>query len=185
MAMRRRRGRSPTQYSDATNAVEAEPLDEDDQKELVESLEKEAAEQTKLFQAMFGFGIGGMAIVFSLIFPVLCPEECNVDRTTAMACWSHSIYSSILNAWVVYPFISRRSLTTKPPSIAIDLVLQTIPIALWFAGFFGPDDDFFHVALFIGNILTFLGARIMYWDVQSTKKSLESLDAARYRHKTL
>lgn len=187
MSMRRRRGRSPTQYTESTNAdrLQDDPLDEDDQKELVKSLRKEADDQTRLFQALFGFGIGGMAIVFSLIFPLLCPDECNVDRATAMACWSHAIYSSGLNTWLVYPFLFRRSLTTQPPSIVIDLALQTIPIVLWLVGVFGPDEDFFHVALFIGNTFTFLGARLMYWDIRSTRKSLESLDAARYRHKTL
>ena len=186
MSMRKRRGRSKTRYSESTNADQnEEPMDEDDQIEFIKSLEKEAADQTHFFQAVFGFGIGGMAIIFSLIFPLLCPDECNVDRETAIACWSHSVFSSGGHAWSVYPFVFRRSLSTGSPPIAIDVALQAIPIVLWFIGFFSKDEDHFHLALLMGNIVTFLGARMIHWDIQSTKRSLENLDAARYSHKSL
>jgi hypothetical protein len=189
MVTRNRRGRSQTRYSESTNAVDDpnddEPLDEDDQQDLIESLEREAANQTGFFHAVFGFGIGGMAIVFSLIFPLLCPDECSAEKGAALACWSHALFSSGLHGWSIHPFALKRSVTTRPPSIAVDIILQAIPIVLWFTGFISKDEDHFHLALLIGNFVTFLGARLMYWDLQSTKRSLEDLDAARYRHKSL
>jgi hypothetical protein len=186
MVTRNRRGRSHTRYSESTNAdPNDEPLDEDDQQELIESLEREAAIQTRFFHALFGFGIGGMAIVFSLIFPLLCPDECAAEKGTALACWSHAVFSSGLHAWSIHPFVLKRSVTTRPPSIVVDIILQAIPIVLWFTRFVSKDEDHFHLALLIGNFVTFFGARLMYWDVQSTKRSLEELDAARYKHKSL
>jgi len=195
---RKRRGRSTTKYSDSTNAngTTSEDdddvfLDEDDQIELIESLEQEAASQTRFFHGLFGFGIGGMAVVFSLILPVLCPDECSAGNGRAMACWSHSVYSCCLHAWSVHPFVlsKQQSLTTNgPPSIMIDALLQAIPILVWFTGLVDSndgDEDYFHVALLIGNLVTFGGARLMYWDMQSTQRSLEGLNAARYKHKAL
>ena len=188
-SIRKRRGRSQTRYSESTNADRSdehdEPLDEDDQRELVESLEREAAVQTRFFQDVFAFGIGGIAIVFSLTLPLLCPEECTANDGTKLACWSHAVVSSGVHAWSIHPFLLTRSLTTRSPSIVIDVMLQVIPIVLWLTGFVSNDEDHFHLALLIGNLVTFFGARLMYWDVESTKKSIEDLDAARYRHKTL
>ena len=177
----RRRGRSKTRYSESTNAS-AEPMDEDDQIELIESLEKEALEQTMFFQKIYGFGIGGMAIVVSLIFPLLCPDEC---RETPIACWCHAMLSSAVHAWQAIPFAFQIAIVNGPPHMAVDSTFQLIPIVIWLLGFFGNDEDQFHLALLIGNLVTFLGSRLMYWDIQSTKKSLESLDAARYKHKSL
>jgi len=184
----RRRGRSKTRYSESTNAgqgteSEEEPMDEDDQIELVEALELEVAEQTRYFQMAFGYGIGGMAIFVSLIFPLLCQDECYVDRQTTIACWTHSVLSSLVHAWTVYPFALQRN--QRPRPIAIDGTLQLIPILMWWFGFFHNDEEQFHLALLIGNLVTFSGARLMYWDIESTKRSLQSLDAARYRHKSL
>lgn len=137
MTTRNRRGRSQTRYSESTNADRNdEPIDEDVQKELVDFLEREAAVQTRFFSSVFGFGIGGMAMMFSLIFPLLCPDECSAGDGAALACWSHSLFSSGVHAWSIHPFVLKRSLTTRLPSIVVDFTLQTFPIALWLAGFF-------------------------------------------------
>ena len=186
MSLRSRRGRSQTRYSESTNADWSNVLlDEDDQKEFVESIKKEATSQTTFFQAIFCFGIGGIAILFSLILPVLCPDECTKDDEIAPICWYHSIYSSLLHVWSVHPFALRRSLSIKPPRIVIDTTLQAIPITLWCTGIFSKDEDRFHLALLICNIVTFFGARLMYWDMQSTKKSLQNLNNASYSYKAL
>ena len=182
----RRRGRSKTRYSESTNADQAhEPMDEDDQESLVASLEREAATQTRFFHAIFGFGIGGMAVVYSMMLPFLCPEECKVDDGTAVACWLHSVYSSGVHIRSIYPFLFKTSLIAKPTPISMDIALQMIPILLWFTGFISKDEDYLHLALILGNMITFFGARLMYWDIQSTKISLENLDAARYKHKNV
>ena len=209
MAIHNRRGRSKTRYSESTNADAVdhdddddddddddepidEPIDEDDQQELVESLQREAAVQSRFFQNVFGYGIGGMAIVFSLIFPLLCPDECTAEGTiVTLACGSHSVFSSAVHAWSIHPFVLKTSSTTTrspppPPPIIIDVALQVIPILLWLTGFLSTkDEDHFHLALLIGNIVTFIGSRLIYWDIQSTEKALENLDAARYKHKSL
>ena len=110
----RRRGRSKTRYSESTNADQAhEPMDEDDQESLVASLEREAATQTRFFHAIFGFGIGGMAVVYSMMLPFLCPEECKLDDGTAAACWLHSVYSSGVHIRSIYPFLFKTSLISS------------------------------------------------------------------------
>ena len=177
-----RRGRSQTRYSESTNADQDELIDEDDQQELIESLQREAAIQSRFFQNIFGFGIGGMAIVFSLIFPLLCPDECAAEGMGA--CWSHSVFSSALHAWSIHPFVLK-TLSTRSPTTIIDVALQMIPILLWLTGFVSRDEGLFHFALLVGNIVTFIGAHLIYWDMKSTETALGNLDAARYKHKSL
>ena len=175
------RGRSPTKYCTSTNS---DPIDEDEQRELVESLRRDAAVQEMQLFKVYGFGIGGMAIVFSLIFPLLCPDECS---TGAAGCWSHAVYSSLTHLYVIHPFVlkntSTRVLATRMDAVAF--LLQAIPIIFWFAGFFSRGEDNFHLILLIGNAISYLGAHLVCWDMQSTLKSIEELDAARYKHKTL
>eukprot|EP00536_Pseudo-nitzschia_multiseries_P009496 jgi/Psemu1/23330/gm1.23330_g len=201
MPARIRRGRSPTPYQNATNADnfddDASMMDEDDQLELVESLQREAISQTRFFQKLFCYGIGGIAIAISLAFPLLCPDECGADQETAMACWSHSVFSTAVHLRTVRPFASESPPSPSPTTTisrsaaairvqsAIDIVLQVGPIGLWWAGFFSTDEDHFHLALLIGNFVTFLGARLIQWDMQATQHALESLDASRYKHKSL
>jgi len=216
-----RRGRSPTRYEDATNAdididvdvdvdVDADSMmDEDDQRELVETLQREAAAQTRFFQKVFGYGIGGMAMVLSLVFPLLCPDECGVDRETARACWIHSVLSFAVHARTLLPFLSEPSAsklvstskaTSKATSTAtstatatsftipdaVDVLSQAVPILIWWGGLFSThDEDHFHLALLIGNFVTFVGARLMHWDMRATERALEDLDGARYKHKSL
>jgi hypothetical protein len=148
----------------------------------------------------FGYGIGGFAIVFSLIFPLLCPDECaanNNDNNNATICWLHAVYSSLTHAWVIYPFVMKETsqtrrgvskLRTRTDFIVIAF-LQLLPIILWLTGFFiavqQDDDHFFHLALIIGNVVTYIGAHLIHWDIQSTRKAIEELDSARYKHKAL
>jgi len=191
---------------DATNAGnydDDEPMDEDDQRELVKLLQLEAAAQSSFFQKVFGYGIGGTAIFLSLVFPLLCPDECSADRGTALACWSHSVFSCGVHARMIHPFVLQSSSTTTELSSSTtsssastsltittiatntDIALQVIPILLWLTGFFSKDEDHFHLALLISNLVTYLGAHLVFWDMQATQKELESLDAARYKHKAL
>lgn len=192
MTNRNRRGRSPTRYAGATNAnqnqrsEDYEPMDEDDQEELVESLAREAARQSLMFQNAYGYGIGGLAIVFSMVFPLLCGEECAADRWAA--CWSHSLFSAGVHFRSVQPFVWKSSTTRVQPRTrlynSIDIVLQIVPIGLWWTGFL-HDEEHFHLALLIGNLVTVLGARLIHWDMEVTERALEGLDAARYKHKCL
>lgn len=179
-------------------------IDEDDQKDLVESLQSEANIQSIFFQNLFGYGIGGLAILFSLIFPLLCPDECaanyndNNNNNNATICWLHAFYSSLTHAWVIYPFVTKKTSQTrrrvsKIRAITdfIGIALQLLPIILWLTGFFiiavqqDGDAHFFHLALIIGNFVTYIGAQLIYWDIQSTRKAIEELDSARYKHKAL
>jgi hypothetical protein len=175
-------------------------IDEDDQKDLVESLQSEANKQSIFFQNVFGYGIGGFATVFSLIFPLLCPDECannNDNNNKATMCWLHAIYSTLTHAWVTYPFVVKKTSQTRRGGASkirtitdfIGIALQLLPIVLWLTGFFiavqQDDDPFFHLALIIGNVVTCIGAHLIYWDIQSTRKAIEELDSARYKHKAL
>ena len=121
----RNRGRSPTKYSTSTNA---DPIDEDDQRELVESLRRDAAVQEMQLFKVYGFGIGGMAIVFSLIFPLLCPDKCDTSAG-GVFCWSHAVYSALAHLYIIHPFIFKntptRLLTTSTDVVAF--ALQAIP----------------------------------------------------------
>jgi len=184
-----RNRRSSTKYTKSTNA-DGQFIDEDDQKELVEALHREAYIQSIFFQNIFCFGIGGLAIIFSLILPLLYPGEYANDRSTAgsIICYSHAVYSSLTHAWTIHPFILKTSQATgvsKIPTDVVGIVLQAIPIVLWLTGFLTQDEDHIHLALLIGNVVTIIGAHLIYWDMHSTRKAIKELDNARYKHKTL
>mmetsp|Transcript_27033 Transcript_27033/g.30313 ORF Transcript_27033/g.30313 Transcript_27033/m.30313 type:complete len:181 (+) Transcript_27033:50-592(+) len=179
-------------YTKSTNS-DGECIDEDDQKELVESLHREANIQSIFFQNIFCFGIGGLAILFSLTLPLLFPDECANNSSTytagASICCSHAVYSSLTHAWTIHPFILKTSQATagvsKITTDVVGIVLQTIPIVLWLTGFFSQDKDHIHLALLIGNVVTIIGAHLIYWDIYSTRKAIKELYNARYKHKAL
>lgn len=162
-----------------------EPLDEDEQRELVQSLHIQAVEQSRFFQKAFGYGIGGFAMIFSLCFPFLCPDECRHEST----CWVHAVFASAVHAWTVHSFVLPSSSAAASPSRSKDVVslaLQVIPWLIWvFGSSFAHDEDHFHLGLIIGNLVTYLGAFLIRWDMESTNKALQDLDAAQYRHKAL
>jgi hypothetical protein len=196
-ARNRRRGRSPTPQFQATNAAvidsgnaddnvndedsSVEPMDEDEQRAIVESLHAQAVAQSRFFQQMFGYGIGGFATIFSLCFPLLCPDECYHERL----CWIHAVFSSAVHAWTVHPFILQVTEWSRWKCI-IGLSLQVVPWLIWlFDTTFSRDEDHLHLGLMIGNLVTYSGSFLMHWDMQSTNMALRELDDAQYSHKAL
>ncbi|KAG7342210.1 hypothetical protein IV203_007302 [Nitzschia inconspicua] len=193
----RRRGRSPTKEFASTDAASAvargdntidedspvELLDEDEQKALVDKLKADAAAQSRFFQRLYGYGIGGFATIFSLCFPLLCPDECHKERV----CWIHAVYSSLTHVWTVHPFLvpSTKSQLYRWNGI-ISLIVQVIPWLIWMFGTaFLQDEDQFHLGLMIGNLVTYLGSFLIDWDMNSTNRALKELDDAQYKHKAL
>jgi hypothetical protein len=195
----RRRGRSPTQYI-ATNGTaivyngnddddddgndedsSVEPLDEDEQRELVQSLRIQAAQQSRFFQTAFGFGIGGFAMIFSLCFPFLCPDECHHEKM----CWMHAVYASAVHAWTVHSLVLPSARPNRWKDM-VNLALQVLPWMMWLFGTsFAHDEDHFHMGLMIGTLVTYLGAFLIRWDMESTDRALKDLDNARYKHKAI
>jgi hypothetical protein len=168
-------------YNDNDEDSSVEPLDEDEQKALVESLHAEAAAQSRFFQQLFGYGIGGFAMIFSLCFPLLCPDECRQEQL----CWVHAVYASLVHAWTVHPFILPSSKMQLWKAM-VSLMAQAMPWIIWIFGTaFSHDDDHFHLGLMIGNLVTYLGAFVIHWDMKSTNKALKELDDAQYKHKEL
>ena len=221
-----RRGRSPTLYagttelsmnddSDYNEFHTVEPMDEDDQKALVEKLRKDATEQTRFFQLLFGYGVGGFGCVLAIALPILCHDEC---QSTLLECWGHSTVSFGLHVLSVYPFVSptihsvrdssritvssptdetERSNSLKPSTTKNTsnaeskrtriyyIVLQLIPCCVWLMGDTGDDPDHFHLVLLIGNAISFLGSLVLLWDIDSTNKALADLESSQYKHKSL
>jgi hypothetical protein len=196
-ARSRVRGRSPTRQFRTTNASvidsgsmndngnhddsSVEPMDEDDQRAIMESLHAEAIAQSRFFQHLFGYGIGGVAMIISFCFPLLCPDECYHERL----CWLHATFSSAVHAWTVHPFILH--LTELPQwKGVVGLAFQIVPWLIWLFGTtFSHDADHFHLGLMIGNLVTYSGSFLIHWDMQSTNMALRELDDAQYRHKAL
>jgi TRAP-type uncharacterized transport system fused permease subunit len=155
-------------------------MDKDDQDALVESMEDEAWQQTKQFQRFFGF-VGGFAVLVSLAYPLLCQEECSVRWTT---CWIHSIVSSVNHVCAI--LLSRRNQRSQDFQLLVATIfLVAAPSALWVFGNFAEDVEHFHVGLLVGNLVTFLGALLLRWDIESTSKALDDLNGAKYEHKSL
>jgi hypothetical protein len=186
---------------DDYSSDECELMDEDDQNALVQSYHAQAAAQSQFFQKVFGYGIGGLAMVLSLALPVLCPEECAV--LGARSCWGHAVYACVVHAWSVHPFLFRPPQTPAPSIddkaallalstnndpgyfVVVGMTLQLIPLIMWLAGFFNHDEDHFHLGLMIGDVVTFGGAWLIRWDMQSTDRLLLDLNNAKYEHKSL
>lgn len=199
-----RRGRSPTTYTGTTNGSanasddkNVEPMDEDDQKALVENIRKEATAQSRFFQLLFGYGVGGFGVALSLVLPLLCDEEC---KDAKLECWCHALFSFLLHVWSVYPFVVKTSFSDASSLSPMDystslmearwkqvvgLALQMLPVVLWLGGGMGDDPAYFHLVLLIGNVISYLGSRVILWDIHSTNRALADLEGSQYRHKSL
>ena len=176
----RRRGRSPTTYSGTNTAPETQYIDRDDQDELVASLEDEATYQTKQFQKYFGF-IGAFALLASLLYPLLCQEECS---SRWIPCWMHATSSSVAHGLAIHQ--SRNDIQSQFSKWQLlALLLVGTPFSLWLLGKFPDDIEHFHLGLIIGNVVTFVGTMILRWDTLSTKKAIEDLHGEKYAYKTL
>jgi len=177
----RRRGRSPTVY-EGTNTETIEYLDSDDQDELLESLEIEAAEAIRRFRLYFVL-VACFAIFLSLILPLLCQEECSEQ---ALFCWTHSIYASILHGLSI--FLAKNAGKRSNQDFhwfVLTFVLVSIPMLVWTLGKIKDDIEHFHLGLALGNMTTLSGCMFLRWDDQSTAKSLQELHGLKYEHKSL
>jgi hypothetical protein len=177
----RRRGRSPTSRKSIDNnnnkEDEVEFLDQDDQDELVDSLAQEITHQTQQFQNMFRV-IAGCAVVVSLLYPLLCQDECSSQW---LVCWTHAVYSALNHVVVVIVLVTEKK--NIMPFLAAGTLV--VPLVVWMLGFFSKDIDHFHMGLIIGNVVTLFGSFLLRWDAQSTQNALQELDASKYRHKAL
>jgi hypothetical protein len=177
----RRRGRSPTLHIGTnTRTQQHDLLDEDDQDTLVKSLETESLEQSRRFQIFFSY-VGGFALLVSLGFPVISHEECSAQWLT---CWSHSLVAAVAHCCSI-------ALGQADPHASIStfaksgIALISLTVILWVVGVTSDSFDHFHLSLICGNIVTFLGAGLLRWDIENTLTDLEELKAAKYEHKSL
>jgi hypothetical protein len=176
----RRRGRSPTVHQ-GTNTVPEDPvMDEDDQTALVEALEKEAAEQLKTFQLYFSC-IGYFAMVLSLVFPLLCQEECSYQMTS---CWTHALYSAMVHGLSL--FLARNNSQSQGLRwFVLTFLLVAIPMFIWMMAAFNEDIEHFHIGLILSTMTTFGGCMLLRWDDNSTSTSINDLKGLKYAQKTL
>ena len=210
--MMRRRGRSPTPHigTNTTGAYDNDDddddtmmmmmMDTDDQDALVESLELDAIQQTKDFSNYFGFVVG-FAVLASLVYPLLCHEQCFPRMWT---CGCHAMVSSATHVGAIWlsssssssssslepPFQQpqRQTTITTTTTTIISLTvcgLIGIPLLFWGMGNFADDMEHFHIGLIVGNIVTLVGSVLLRWDAWSTKRALEELHGAKYEHKSL
>lgn len=188
----RRRGRSPTERW-STNAEQDDDsdvsviLDTDDQEEMIRQLERDAQKQSRFFQSFFSV-VGGFGMVVSLfIYPILCQEECS---QRIVPCWAHALVSSGAHGLSIK--LSQAKMNYEEPRLpfssgffGILIILHVVPPLLWVIGVFDQDVEHFHLGLALGNLVTLVGALLLLWDEQSTRKALNDLNGAKYEHKTL
>jgi hypothetical protein len=182
--MLRRRTPNSKQASESKSSESSNPelllLDEDDQEQLLQSLEQEVAKQTRQFQKLFAL-VGGFALLVSLFYPFLCATECSSQW---IICWTHAVYSATMHGMVI--LISRDLRQQARQALIYCLaILIIIPIILWILGKFADDIEHFHLGLMIGNIVTFVGWLLLRWDARSSGKALDDLNSAKYEHKSL
>lgn len=177
----RRRGRSPTTHP-GTNTP-AEFLDRDDQDVIVKSIEDEALEQTRRFRTFFWY-IGAFALLGSIAYPFLSYEECS---TQWPVCFSHSFLSVVAHGCSIA--LGQQDDSSSPYSAStfgkVCLALIGSTILFWTSGATKEEADHYHLSLIFGNIVTFLGAALLRWDMENTLKDIRELDSAKYDHKTL
>ena len=202
--MVKRRGRSQTPADQCTNAAshgreDGEPvcyMDEDDQDELVTSLQDDAIRQAKQFHKFFAF-VCLFAIFVTVLYPWLCPVDCSNKQ---FRCWIHTGYSVLLHALDIALqkhtpfentpqstmigmkaalFISSRGLILAAASLTV------LPLVLLLVGAITDDVEDFHLGLIVGNMVTFGGLVLLRWDAASTNRALEELNGSKYKYKDL
>jgi hypothetical protein len=171
---------APEPSSESSNPESLLLLDEDDQEQLLQSLEQEVAKQARQFQKLFAL-VGGFAFLVSLFYPFLCATECS--SKWIIICWTHAVYSATMHGIVI--LISRDLRQQSRQAIYCLSILIIIPIILWILGKFADDIEHFHLGLMIGNIVTFVGWLLLRWDARSSGKALDDLNSAKYEHKSL
>lgn len=176
----RRRGRSPTSYRGTNTVTEDDALDEDDQNELIEEIQREAEAQMKQFQRYFTF-IGAIAIGIALADPLLCQEEC--EKQT-VACWMHSIFSAIMHGAAVALARNKRNEQDLHWFLTL-FALVVLPMLCWMMDLFHEDIEHFHIGLLLSNMVTFVGCMLLRWDDNSTTNSINDLHSLKYAYKSL
>lgn len=189
----RRRRRKPNNAAPSRAAEEVEnevqPLDEDDQEEIVQSLTEEAQEQMELIHSIFS-RVCEAAIFLCLLVGMATPD---------VWCWIHVIGASVLHWGSI-----QVAATAKPGSddrgtfqtyFPLLAVLAVAAVVVRPGGATAAskrslssereDDLSHHLGLAISNIVTMGGAFYLKWDSRSTRKALEDLERSKYRYKSL
>ena len=155
-------------------------MDEDDQKELIQTIQREVEAQVQQFQHFFTL-IGLGAIAIALVDPFLCQEEC---KEQLFSCWAHSIFSAVLHGAAVV--LARNGSNAGDFHWCLTVsALVLLPIVFWMMDFFHDDIEHLHIGLSLSNMVTFAGCMLLRWDGKSTSISINELHRLKYAHKTL
>lgn len=176
----RRRGRSPTSYRGTNTAPEDDLMDEDDQNELIETMQREVEAQMQQFQHYFTL-IGFGAIAIALLDPFLCQEECAEQM---VSCWTHSVFSAVVHGATVV-LARNKSYVQDFHWFLTVFALVVLPIVFWMMDFFHDDIEHLHIGLSLCNMVTFAGCMLLRWDGKCTSISVNDLHKLKYEHKTL
>ena len=176
--MRRRR----TQAVAPTVEEKTEPLDEDDQEEVVASLKREGMQQIETTNRIFTFAcILSISITFAAVFN---------HEGSAMRQWIHAAYSSVVH------WLARLHGTTIPNqefpsmlsrnSVALLIFLVTSPLLLIIAVSLNEADDAtLHWSLALANLFVMMCSILLRNESINTLKSLEILEGSKYSYKSI
>lgn len=182
------RKRRKQQNNDAPSKEKepVEPLDEQEQEKVVQSLMDEANEQIELIHNIFS-RICEAAILLCLIVGATSADPWS---------WLHVVGASFLHwgaiqvAATAKPQKDERSIIRKIAPLAVVVVVAG---AFLYPNSSRPkrakrhiDHDVSHfMGLAMSNVVTMIGALYLKWDSKSTKKALEDLEKSKYHFKSL
>lgn len=163
MALRRR----PRPVSEEV----VEPLDDDEQEEIVQSLEDEVLKQAAQMRRIFT----AVCIVFACASLGMVWIGAN-----SKAEWIHGIVSAGLH------LLASRNIDIMETKRFRDngtLVVAVVPLMI--LGYYRTTTSDLHWAMAISNLLSLLGSLFLSWDTISSLEGIGELRASKYKHKSL
>ena len=174
-----------------------EPLDEQEQEQIIQSLMEESREQMELIHSIFS-RVCEAAIFLCLVV--------GVTTTPDVWCWVHVIGASVVHWGAIQVVASSKIIMSNDSNSSRSkaatlqkylplLVVFTMAIYVLRNNSFSPnntvarnrlgDDTSHHLGLIVSNVVTMGGAFYLKWDNQRTKQALEELIKSKYQYKSL
>ena len=179
-----------------TNVV-VEPLDEDEQTEMINKLRADSIQQAESMLQIFLYMCIVAAVV--LMLSVLYLDQWHMAAATSSSrkddenvglirplSVAHGLASAVLHC--LSPSLTRPRQVSPVVRVAMVVDGVVAVCTLWAARRDAPEDGtllWMHYGIVASNVFVVLAAILLRWDGESTDKAFEDLRQAQYRYKSL
>lgn len=172
------RRRQRTKAAEAPSQVADEPLDEDDQAQVVASLEEEGMQQIESTNRIFTFAC---ILAMGITVVVVAIHGSGVRQ------WTHAVYSVAIH-WLARMHAVSSGPLLQSNSVALLVFLVLSPLLVIAASVTSLNEDdtaTLHWSIALANLLIAICSILLRIESANTIKALELLEGSKYRYKSL